>query len=112
MWGRRQPPLEPEQAEALGIIPGWRWEENASWERRRSAVMAFQATHGRLPRACSTPGRPYAPSEELLGKWCYRQRLQKRGTRKPALTPGQLAALEAIPGWWWERAGRGQQPPS
>ena len=77
------------------------------WEAVRLRVAAFQQRHGCLPRKNSDRRRtrPLQDDEDQLGAWCHRQRMIARGCPSllgQSLTPQQKAALEAIPGWWWE----------
>ena len=41
------------------------------------------------------------PGEKELGSWCNRQRQRYKGQEQPQLSSIELAALEAVPGWYW-----------
>ena len=72
------------------------------WERRRQEVKAFQQQHDRIPRVNGGKGELLTDEERQLGEWCVKQRQRKRDTRGLPLTAEQEAALEAIPGWFWD----------
>ncbi|GAB4815475.1 hypothetical protein N2152v2_002521 [Parachlorella kessleri] len=101
--GQRQPQLSEEQVAALEAVPGWYWAayEVQPWEQRLQLLQEFVQQHGRLPR--HTPGRdhPFLPSEKELGRWVSRQRRCYHGQREPQLSAERVAALEAVPGWYW-----------
>lgn len=81
----------------------------ARWWRRRTEVVAFVRQHHRLPRKGARPGTPFAPGEQQLGVWCDKQRAAQCGQGdRAALSPAQIAALAAIPGWYW-RQHRGER---
>ena len=77
--------------------------EAEAWERQLQRVEAFCEQHGQLPRPQDSAAQPFAADEAELGRWCDTQRERKkgRGTSAP-LSPTQVEALEALPGWWWE----------
>lgn len=106
-------PLTPDQIEALAAIPGWVWEDprkeqyRRRWDRQLRRVEEFVRTHGRFPRRKSRRAgfTPLEPSEVELEAWCSRQR-QRRDRLEYGWTPlsqEQVQALEALPGWKWER---------
>jgi hypothetical protein len=101
--GSKGPPLSAAQAVALEAIPGW----------RRRAACAIGAIGHRCPGSSggwrlwlsmsSTAGgrarlvaSPLLRGEKELGNWCRRQRQRCKGTKKPSLTPEQVAALEEL----------------
>ncbi len=96
--------MSPEQEAALERIPGWLWEwRDELWEQRCAEVEAFVQAHGQLPRQKSG-NRPLVLNEVVLAEWCCTQRQRRRGRGGYApLNPGQLAALQRIPGWWWAK---------
>ncbi len=109
--GSKGPPLSAAQEAALEAIPGWRkqaagargpYRLRVPWEQRRLQVAAFYEQHGRWPRHTGGKAMPLRPGEKELGNWCNNQRQRRKGTQKPPLTPEQVAALEAMDGWFWE----------
>ncbi len=81
------------QLEALGSA--WSWNPKLDfWSKRFKDVLDFTASQGFLPR--QNIGEEY---EQKLGKWCNRQRMQRR---KGELAPERIALLETIPNWKWE----------
>ncbi len=109
--GSKGPPLLAAQVAALEAIPGWRRQEAGTqgphgprvpWEQRQLEVAAFYEQHGRFPRTEASTSSPFAEREKELGTWCHRQRQRWKGQKKPPLTPEQVAALEAMDGWFWE----------
>lgn len=86
--------LEADVAAALeGQVPGWLWNRlDNVFEKNLEALAAFVAEHQRTPSQRETWG------DVRVGAWCNKRRLQyKAGT----LAADRVAALEAIPGWWW-----------
>ncbi|GAB4822687.1 hypothetical protein N2152v2_009733 [Parachlorella kessleri] len=82
----------------------------AAWELRCQQVEGFVRQHGRLPRAQESKVMPFQPNERELGVWCHAQRRRGRGTSKqPPLTAEQLAALAAVPGWFWYEVDRWEE---
>ncbi len=75
----------------------------ATWRHKLRLVRDFLVRHGRLPRCHGgTPEAPLTNEERGLGFWCVIQRQRWRGSKHhPVLSPVQVAALEAVPGWQW-----------
>jgi hypothetical protein len=92
------------QKAALAAIHGWVWEEFrvVPWEQRCREVAEFVEEHARLPRQKAGRAQPLLPGEKELGDWCNTQRKRRKGKVLPPLSPEQVAALAAIPGWVWE----------
>ena len=90
-------PLTEEKKAALESVPGWWWgvDRDAAWRQKFDALKAFVTAHSRLP----------SWNEEAdgikIGRWCGSQRSAYKGSGK-SLTEEQKAALESVPGWWWE----------
>ena len=61
---------------------------------RVAALSAFVSEHNRLPRV---------EDDLTLYSWMGSQRAKKRAGK---LTADQIAALEAVPLWWWTWADR------
>ena len=101
--------LSAQQAAALSVLSGWRWQGAApritrpaklaaEWQVRLWQVAALRRQHGRLP------GRHNSDStERQLGEWCntQRKRLKGQGSSR-GLTPAQAEALESLEGWFWD----------
>ena len=101
--GNLQPPLSAEHTAALEATEGWIWEDYVAWEARCQQVQDFMHQHGRLPREKGSERSPLLLGEKELGKWCYTQRLRRKGkSHQPPLTAEQQAALAALPGWYWD----------
>ncbi|GAB4815479.1 hypothetical protein N2152v2_002525 [Parachlorella kessleri] len=100
--GRRQPQLSTEQAAALETVPGWYWAafEIQPWDQWHQQVAHFVRQHERLPRYYPSSQAPLLSGEKELGAWCNRQQQRVKGPRHigAPLTPGQQAALQALPG--------------
>ena len=102
--------LSQEMIAACEAIPGWVWKVKyrrsgkIAFDLGLSALKAFVQAHGRLPQACEVGGKPL---ELHLGQWIPECRRRKRQGK---LTPDQIAALEGVPGWWWEKAPKALQP--
>ena len=86
-------------------VPGWRDHHLGAWLGTAERVVAFRATHGRLP----TRGATASAQERELGVWLNNQRSAERAGR---LGPERLRWLgEQLPDWrdsrlagWLERA--------
>jgi hypothetical protein len=89
--------LSAERIAALEQLPGWKWaiHEPRTWEQSYARVKAFITIHGRLPK-----DKASRPVEQRLGRWVGQQRVAYMQGR-PALTPVRIAALEALPEWFW-----------
>lgn len=86
--------LEGDVAAALETqVPGWLWNRlDSFFDRNLEALAGFVAEHGRTPTQRETHG------DVRVGAWCNKRRLQYKAGGMPA---DRVAALEAIPGWWW-----------
>jgi len=90
----RKGTLTPEQIHTLQTLPGWTWNtREQSWSTGLAALSAYADAHG-------TAAVPYRAQQDgsLLGQWAARQRAAYRAGR---LTPPQITALQALPGWSW-----------
>lgn len=86
--------LEVDVAAALeSQVPGWLWNRlDNVFEKNLEALVAFVTANGRTPTQRETW------EDVRVGAWCNKRRLQyKAGT----LAADRVAALEAVPGWWW-----------
>lgn len=87
--------LTPRQTTRLDIIVKWQDanKKAASFNRNAGAVFVWTGAHNG-----TMPGPDAQVDGRALGKWVAKQqRLYAAG----ALTPKQVALLEAIPGWTW-----------
>ena len=95
---------------ALEATPGWAWKVNQRrsqiipFDLGLSALKAFVQAQGQLPHRSEVGGKPL---ELHLGVWVKSCRSRKR---KGQLTPDQIAALEKVSGWWWERPKPASRP--
>ena len=94
--------LSQEEIATCESLPGWVWAMHSRrcgkvpFDVGLGALKKYVRTHGQLP---STLQVGDDPRKLHLGTWisaCRHRR--KRGK----LTPDQIAALEEVPGWWWE----------
>jgi superfamily II DNA or RNA helicase len=92
--------MTPEREAALEAIPGWYWEVDldAVWMATRDLVLVYVDEHHKLP----PQGTNGVYRGTHLGSWINTQRSAKKGTGTSKMTPEREAALEAIPGWYWE----------
>jgi len=92
---RRAGTLTAVQIAALEAIPGWWWTQPTllmgGWVKTLDRLRSHVAAHGSLPTYSSAP---------RLAEWVGRQRHLFRAGR---LAGDRAEALEAIPGWSWER---------
>ncbi len=91
--------LLPAQIEQLNEIPGFWRERQTPWATRRDALVGFVSAHGRLPGL-----RADDEEERRLGLWCRTQRSRRK---KGKLGTDQIAMLEAVPNWYWQRLSAG-----
>jgi superfamily II DNA or RNA helicase len=85
--------LTPEQVSRLEALPGWAWNvPEFQWEEGFLALQRFTATEGH-----SRPIKDHKESGYNLGAWVKNQRRSRN-----KLIPGQVARLEALPGWVWD----------
>lgn len=93
----RQGSLPREQQQALEALPGWSWSvQQAHWQRGFDALTGYLARHG---HACPSIGD--SQDGYPVGTWAYEQRRRHRRGRLPQ---PMSVALEALPGWTWDRA--------
>lgn len=93
---RRLGRLTEDRTRRLAQIPGWRWHSHdGEFERRLEAL-------SRVLLRCGPAGLANGTSEEKpsLRKWVARCRAEYRAGR---LAPEQVAALESLAGWSWDR---------
>ena len=95
--------LSPEVVASLEAVPGWVWRfhtkrsNKTPFEVGLANLNSFVQAHRRLPKHRDVGG---APDEIHLGVWVGKCRMKKKQGR---LTLEQIAALEQVPGWWWEK---------
>lgn len=82
--------LSAEHAELLESIPGWSWGA-AAWTANCAALRAFVAERRRLPDPSSEDA-----DEKAIGSWARHQCQLFAGG---GLSPDQMGALAAVPGW-------------
>ena len=98
--------LSQEKITACETITGWVWKvthrrtNRIPFDLGLSALKAFVEAHGRLPTCYEIGGQPL---ELHLGRWVMTCRSRKR---KGQLTLDQIAGLEGVLGWWWEKPPR------
>ena len=90
--------LTPEHEAALEAIPGWFWEADLDvvWQARFDILRQYVIENKCLPPAC---GRKSEYQGFKLGRWISNQRSAKKSG---IMATEREAALEAIPGWFWE----------
>jgi hypothetical protein len=71
--------------------------EQRSWWSKHERLKAYVVENGRIPACKETAG------SFKIGQWVARQRRTKKGKGTSRLTPPRVSALEAIPGWYWDR---------
>ncbi|MFC1661742.1 helicase associated domain-containing protein, partial [Gemmatimonadota bacterium] len=92
----RKGKLSPERVAALEAVPGWIWDarEDFFWKGLK-----------KLTQFCSQEGHAMVPAKHVepdgftLGSWVSVRRAEYRQGK---LSPGRVAALEALPGWLWD----------
>ena len=95
--------LSPEVIASLEAVPGWVWRlrnkriNKIPFEAGLANLLSFVQAHRRLPKHREVGG---VPDQMHLGVWVGNCRTKKKQGR---LTPDQTAALEQVPGWWWEK---------
>ena len=98
--------LSEEQIAACESLPGWVWKlrtkrcNKLPFETGLAALEQFVQSHGRLPKKTEVGD---APDVVHLGTWCSALRVRKK---RGELSPDQIAAVEEVPGWWWENGPR------
>ncbi|BBX58330.1 UvrABC system protein B [Mycobacterium shottsii] len=88
--------LNPDRAERLAALPGWRWDRNLiaeAWEKGFRHLMRYVRDHGTaaVPGSGTIDGFP-------LGTWASQQRNKYQSGR---LSPALAARLTALPEWTW-----------
>jgi hypothetical protein len=98
------PDVVADQAGLLEAIPGWFWNAESPherWMQTYQSVCQYAAEHNKTPKQHDDD-----PAIRALGKWCNRQRQNKKADAKTPLTPEQVALMEALPGWYWGHYGQ------
>ena len=96
--------LSQEHIAACESLPGWVWKlhfkrcKKLPFGTGLAALEQFVKAHGRLPKKAEVGD---APEVIHLGSWCSRLRVRKKRGELPS---DQVAAIEQVPGWWWENA--------
>ena len=95
-YGKKAFHMLPSRITALNATPGWKWEEEDTWEPNRLHWIEQYEQLGRPPSSTSTD-----PNEKKAGIW---QGNQRNGYNKNVshMTPERIATLNATPGWSWE----------
>lgn len=96
--GQTRGKMTSERKTALEAIPGWFWENDleSTWLANLNRVLAYVEEYSKLP----TTKTVY--NGDKIGQWISNQRKSRKGSGKGKLTPERIAALETIPGWFWE----------
>jgi len=96
--GKGRSLMFPDREAALEAIPGWVWEVDldAAWQANYDLLRQYFEEFWCMP----TFSTEYQGIK--LGWWVNTQRQAKKGTSGAIMTPKREAALEAIPGWFWE----------
>lgn len=106
-WIDHWSPLKPEPSSSEAASPA---EDPEPAGRKKYTADLWWEHYSLLERYVAAHGRP--PSYRScyqgfgLGLWCNKQRRARRGTHGRALTPKQVRALSALPGWRWEPPAR------
>ena len=85
----------PERIATLEATPGWKWEEEDTWEPNRHHWIAQYQKLGKKPSEHSKNHE-----EKRAGRWQSNQR-QYYKKKSTWMTPERIAILEATPGWTW-----------
>jgi superfamily II DNA or RNA helicase len=93
---RKKMYITPEKISILEKTPGWRWEEEDTWETKRQEWIHQYEKLGRQPSYASKD-----PKEKKAGAWQTTQRSNYKN-KKECLTPHRIQMLESISGWKWE----------
>ena len=94
--------LSAQEVEALEGVPGWDWGCRVlTFQECLEVLQSYVQVHGKLP-----PARDAGIDKRVhIGRWVERRRgLGRRGL----LAADARALLETVPGWWWEKASKGQ----
>ncbi|NDB87191.1 MAG: hypothetical protein EB127_31590, partial [Alphaproteobacteria bacterium] len=87
--------MTPERIAILEATPGWKWEEEDSWEPNRLHWIAQYQKLGITPTANSKD-----PEEKRAGYWQVGQRKAYK-QKLSYMTDERIAKLEATEGWKW-----------
>jgi hypothetical protein len=92
--------LAQDRIDALEALPGWEWDKlEANYQRSLNAVTQFAAREGHA----LVPSRhveSFDGKQILLGGWVYSRRGEYE---KGKLSQDRIDALEALPGWEWNK---------
>jgi hypothetical protein len=91
---------EPAPVPGPSIVDQSDRDSDTHWQHQYEEVRNFTADHGRLP------ARGGEPDEAWLGRWCRTQRYRYRGAYPDPLTLDEIAQLEQLDSWYWEREWR------
>ncbi len=87
--------LSADQRALLEATPGWTWG-GYDWQVPFDFYCAVAERIGRSPDRHSTD-----PEERRAGLWAASCRARQSGTNHAALSPRQIAMLQAAPFWFW-----------
>ena len=94
--------LSQQQIAACEDLPGWVWAMHLKrcgkvpFDAGLAILKQYVGINGRLPSTLQVGDEPMRLH---LGNWLGNCRRRKR---RGQLSPDQIAALEEVPGWWWE----------
>jgi superfamily II DNA or RNA helicase len=83
-----------ERIAALNATPGWKWEEEDSWEPNRLHWLSQYQKLGKKPSEDSKDS-----DEKKAGQW---QSTQRQDYKNKIMIADRIAALNATPGWFWK----------
>ena len=87
--------LAHEKIKELEQLPNWSWNLNdAKWSKGLQALLDFVQKNGH----CNVKQKFINEEGFKLGTWTSNKR-----NRKNMLTASQIAELDAIPGWTWNK---------
>lgn len=92
--------LEKDKIKALNAVPGWKWVDRSSFDKRCNALKNYVARYGHAQ----------IPADHIengirLATWCTAQRAKYR---KNLLDSYQIQSLESVDGWKWDVRARPQ----
>lgn len=86
----------------LESLDGHYWPQprdlDAQWQENADKLKTFVNKYNRLPSF-----RTKDSEEKKIGSWASHQRRNYKGSGNRTLTREQIAFLESIPGWYWEK---------